>query len=130
MAIGILLMVVMAVTLAVTAGQQHAFEAQQRIAAVIAAEEKMGFLSTQAYSDLMGWNGHDESPGSIVAMDGSAAPGSFDQIGRRVQIHQDLINLPGSDVRVLGRHLRVQVYDRTGEVLVELERFIPEPAGG
>ncbi|TVQ51692.1 MAG: hypothetical protein EA377_12020 [Phycisphaerales bacterium] len=128
MAVGILLMVVMAVTLAVTAGQHHAFEAQQRIAATIAAEELMGRLSTLEYQDLAGWHGYEETPGNMTAMDGDPMPAGFRQVGRRASVQQQMETLPGSNINVLGYHVRVQAFDGTGETLIELARFVPQPA--
>src|SRR5262245_1838221 len=61
MATGLLLVVVVAVSTAITAGQQQAYEAHQRIAASLAAEELMGRIAADDYASLLTWNGHTEN---------------------------------------------------------------------
>ena len=127
MAAGILLVVVIAVTSAVTAGQQHAYEAQQHIAASLAAEELMGRVMVQPYADLPTWDGHTEAVGTMTDVSGSPMPGSFNMVGRDVQVTTTMKTLAELDVRVQGRTVRVRGFNAEGRVLVELSRFIPEP---
>ena len=128
MAAGILLAVVVSVTSAITAGQQHAFEAHQRIAASLAAEELMGRLITIPYEELPNWSGYTEAAGAMTDATGAAMPGTFATIGRDVQVSTSLKTLPEPDVRVRGRTVRVRAFDNAGRILVEFNRFIPEPA--
>lgn len=128
MAAGILLCVVVAVTSAVTAGQQQAYEAQQRIAAGLAAEELMSRLMAKPYSDLATWHGHTQAVGTMTNMAGHAMPDMFDGIGRNVSVTTSLQEIPDIDVRVRGRTVTVRAFDQTGRVLSELQRFVPEPS--
>jgi hypothetical protein len=127
MAAGILLAVVVSATSAITAGQQHAYEAHQRIAAGLAGEELMGRLLTVDYDALPTWNGYAEAAGAMVDMTGATMPQSFASIGRDVQITTALRTIPDVDVRVRGRMIHVRAFNAQGRVLAELDRFIPEP---
>lgn len=127
MATGILFAVVAGVCAAVTAGQQHAFEAQQRIAAALAADELMGRLSTLAYDALPDWHGHEETVGAMLDHHGAALSGPFAAVGRSVSVRTTTIALPDVAVTVRGREVRVRAFDRTGRTLTELTRFIAEP---
>jgi hypothetical protein len=127
MASAILLVVVMSVTSAITAGQQHAYEAKQRIAAALAADELMCRLSTVAYADLPTWHGHSEAIGAMVDGDSNPLPATFDAVGRQVSVVASLETLPTTTIRVRGRTVRVQAFEEGNRVLCELSRFIPEP---
>jgi len=127
MAAGILLAIVVAVTSAITAGQQHAFEARQRIAATLAAEELMGRLMILPYDNLPAWNGHTEPVGALTDMGGNPFPDTFDSIGRDVNVTTSLRTVPDIPVNVRGRSLRIRAFDASDRTLVELTRFIPEP---
>lgn len=128
MAAGLLLTIVVAVTSAITAGQQHAYEAHRKIAATLATEELMGRLMAEPYDDLASWNGYTEPVGTMTDMAGSTMPESFDMIGRVVQVVTTLEDLEEIGVRVQGRTVRVSSIDSNGRVLAELTRFVPEPA--
>jgi len=129
MATGILLAVVVSVSSAITAGQQSAYEAQQRIAATLAAEELMGRLITLPYDQLAGWHGHTEAVGAMTDCDGNALPGGMAMVGRNVRVTTALQSLGGGalDVRVQGRLVQVVSFNAEGRELTELRRFIPEP---
>ncbi len=127
MAAGILLMVVVAVTSAVVAGQQNSFEARQRIAASLAAEELMGRLLTKEYSELAGWNGYSEAVGAMTNVQGNPMPEAFASIGRNVEVLTSLKLLEDLDVRVLGATIRIQAFDDQARVLADISRFVPEP---
>jgi len=127
MAAGILCMVVVAVTTAVTAGQAQAFEAQQRIAASLAAEELMSRLITVDYASLPTWDGHTEAVGAMTDVAGAAMPASFAGIGRDVHVTTSLRVVTDLDIRVRGRTVRVRAFDGENRTLAELNRFVPEP---
>jgi Tfp pilus assembly protein PilV len=127
MASGILLVIVVAVTSAITAGQQHAFEAHQRIAASIAAEELMGRLITFPYADLSAWNGYTEAVGAMTDMNSDPLPVSFDMVGRDVTVATTIKTLGDLSVIVQGRTVTVRAFNGEGRVLASLTRFIPEP---
>lgn len=128
MASGILLIAVIAVTSAVTAGQHHALEAKLHISGSIAAEELMGRLQTVAYSDLISnWDGFEEAPGEMETMSGEAYPRPFDRIGRRISITTSIHAIQGINVKVHGLTVEVEAFDDRGVSLVTIRRFIPQP---
>ena len=127
MAAGILLIIVVAVTSAITSGQQHAYEAHQNIAAALAAEELMGRLTIEDYDKLSSWNGFTEAVGAMTDMNGQAFPESFDMVGRQVQVTTSLQRIGGLGIDVRGRDVSIRAFDADGRILVELARFIPEP---
>lgn len=125
-AVAVLLAVVLAVTGAVLAGQQHALDARLRIGGTIAAEDLMGRIALAEYDDLAGWNGLDEAPGTMTDPLGRDYPRSFDPIGRSVTVTTMLDTLGDTGVVVEGRLVRVTAY--AGPMtLVELERFVTAP---
>ena len=127
MATGLLLVVVVAVSTAITAGQQQAYEAHQRIAASLAAEELMGRISTENYASLPTWNGHTENVGQLTNMDGTAATSSLQMVGRDVRVVVGLKALNGLDVRVRGATITVRSFNNQGRTLATVTRFVPEP---
>lgn len=128
MAAGILLVIVVAVTSAITAGQQHAQEAQLRIASTLAAEELIGRLSTKSYDELPSWHGHNEPCGTMTDGSGGTFPSTFNGVGRSVTVVQSLESVPGTGVQVLGRTVRVRAFDTLNRTLAELQCFVPQPA--
>ncbi len=126
-ATAILAGVVLSVLAAVTAGQQNAFEAQERIAGSLAAEELLGRLVAMPYDDLVSWQGYREEPGSMTTGAGAAMDGAFASVGRKVSITTSLELMPDVNVRVRGRTVQVEAFDRNDRVLADLRVFIPEP---
>lgn len=128
MAAGILLVIVVAVTSAITAGQQNAFEAHQRIAATLAAEELMGRLGTEPWDNLSGWNGYTEPVGTMTDIGGQPMPLSFNMVGRQAEVTTTLKTLSGLGVNIRGRTVVVRAFDADGRILASVTRFVPEPA--
>jgi len=127
-AISILLVAVVAVSSAVTAGQQHAYEAQLRISGTIAAEELMGRLYTVEYDDLIkDWNGFEQSPGQMRTQHGRVYPAAFKHIGRRVAIEESIQSLTELNVHIHGLTIEVEAFDQHDRSLVTLKRFLPQP---
>jgi len=123
----ILLGVVTAVTAAITAGQQHAYEAQQRIAAVLAAEALLGRVVAGDYDSIATWDGYTEPVGTMRDESAQPYPDSFDSIGRTVIVEAAFEEISPPDVNVRGRTVRVQSFDDSGRILAEIVRFVPEP---
>jgi len=128
MAAGILLVIVVAVTSAITAGQQNAFEAHQRIAATLAAEELMGRLGTEPWDNLSGWNGYTEPVGTMTDIGGQPMPLSFNMVGRQAEVTTTLKTLSGLGVNIRGRTVVIRAFDADGRILASVSRFVPEPA--
>ena len=113
MAAAILSSSVLAVTWAVTAGQQHAVEAQKRIAATMAAEELMGRIEETEYGSLPAtWQFHPETVSSHVG-----------DISLLVMVSVPF-DFTALDVRVEGRDVTIYATD-TGGTILEMRQFIP-----
>ena len=128
MASVILFVIVLALTSAVTSGQQNAFEAHQRIAAALAAEDLMGQLAHVSPSSITTWNGYSDPVGTLSRMDGLALPDTMQMIGRDVTVVATLHTVPGIDVKVAGWTITVRAFNADGRTLAELTRFMAEPA--
>ena len=130
MACGILLITVMAVTSAITAGQQYAMEAQLKVAASMAADDLMGRLAIAPAQELSSWHGFREDPGAMLTSTGETFPPHFNRIGREITVTADSLYLEDLDVTVSGRRINVRVFDSGGRNLIVLERFLPSGGGG
>jgi type II secretory pathway pseudopilin PulG len=127
MAAGILLTVVVTVTSAISAGQQHSYEAQTRIVGTLAADELLGRITSGDYDHILGWNGHKEEVGAMTNMAGNDLPVSFAMVGRKAEVASSLLNVASLDVRVRGYSVIVRSFDGHGRILAEVTRFVPEP---
>lgn len=123
----ILLLTVMATSIALSSSHQHAQEFQDRVQASLAAEGLMAQILANPYSSLGGYNGHNESPGTMVTPDGTPYPDIYAPIGRRATVTEKDYAFPDLGVRVRGREVIVDAYDEHGRILVSLVRFVPEP---
>ncbi len=128
MAAGILFAVVVGVTSAVTAGQLHALEARQRIAASLAAEELIGRIITDDYSDLPTWNGFNEPVGTLTDSADNPMSRTFAAIGREVEVVSRMETINDLGVAVRGRQVLVRTFNGDGRTLAEITYFIAEPA--
>lgn len=128
MAAGILLVVVMAIMTAVTAGQQHAFQAQQKICGTLAGEELISRLIRQPYANLANWNGMIEPVGEMKDGSGAPMPANMNHIGREVSVTTTMHVMPGLGVKVLGRTVAVRTFDAQNQTLMTLRVFVPQPA--
>jgi hypothetical protein len=127
MATGILLGIVVSVTSAITAGQQNAYEAHERIAGALAAEELMGRLVTVDYATLPSWHGYSEPVGTMTDMNGQPMPDSMGMVGRDVQVATSLKEIGDLAIRVRGRTVVVRAFNNDARILAEISRFVPEP---
>ena len=127
MASAILFAVVMTVTSAVTAGQQHALDAHQRIAGALAAEALIGRITVGNYDSLLAWNGYTEPVGSMLDADGDPLPGTFRMVGRSVRVTTTMQTIDSLAVNVRGRTVRVEAFNVKNRILAENTLFIPEP---
>ncbi len=128
MASAILLVAVFGVMAAITSGQQHAYEAQQRVGATFAAEALLERIVSESYDALPGWNGHVEPVGSMVDHDGQPLPESFSMLGRDVEVTTSLETIPDLGIQILGRTVAVRAFNPNGRVMADLRQFVPEPA--
>lgn len=126
MACGVLLVIVVAVTSAVTAGQQHAYEAHQRIAGTLAAEEWMGRLEALDYHALAPMH-QIEDLGELMDAHGDPFPASFNGIGREAWVTLTYLEIPSPKIQLNGKTIRVRAFDAENRTLAEISRFKTEP---
>jgi prepilin-type N-terminal cleavage/methylation domain-containing protein len=126
MASGILLVIVIAVTSSITAAQQHALEAHERIAGVLAAEELMGRILSGDYDSLAAWDGFREPVGAMVDMNNNPLPASTAMIGREVDVYTSVRTTGDLEINIRGRTVRVQAFNSDDRMLCDLIRFVPE----
>ena len=127
MASAILFAVVMAVTSAVTAGQQQAYDAHQRIAGALAAEALIGRITIGDYDTLLAWNGYTEPVGAMSDAAGDSLPGTFRMVGRSVRVTTTMQTIDSLGVNVRGRTVRVEAFNAKNRILAEIAQFVPEP---
>jgi hypothetical protein len=127
-AAGILLVIVVAVTGAITAGQQNAFEANQRIAGTLAAEELLGRLLAEDFSRLASWDGYFEPVGAMTDMNDTPMPATFAAVGRAIDVHRQVEEIGEIGVTVHGYEVAVRSFDTSNRTLAEIARFVPEPS--
>jgi len=128
MACGILLVTVMAVSSALSAGQQQSLEARLKVAGSMAADDLMGRILVRPPAEIMTWHGFREEPGEMRTATGDPFPDHFRMIGREVSVLGTSIVLDDLGVTVSGRRIVVRIFDSTGRDLIVLERFLS--AGG
>jgi prepilin-type N-terminal cleavage/methylation domain-containing protein len=127
MASGVLLITVLAVSAALTAGQQHAYEAHQRIAGALAAEEMMGRVSSYGFDELRPLH-RVEAVGELVDAARQPFPESFAGVGREIWILETMEKIEGLNVQIRGYRVRVRTFDANNITLADIGRFVPEPA--
>jgi len=127
MASSILFAIVVAVITAITAGQQHALEAHQRIAGTLAADELLGRLSILSYASIPAWDGYAEGVGEMIDVKDDPFPNAFIMLGRNVDITTSIRELGKIGINIRGRTITVRAVDESGRVIAEISRFIPEP---
>lgn len=111
MASAILAGAVVTVIFAITAGQQHAYQAKEQIAASLAAEEVLGEILSKPYQDIASSGGFTVANGLPVLI--SAAPDS-DKL------------FSGINVRIQGTVVTLQVLTADGsKTLTEVTHFVP-----
>ncbi|MFK7958973.1 MAG: hypothetical protein AB8G96_00470 [Phycisphaerales bacterium] len=125
---GLVLVIVIALTSAVSAGQMHALDAQKTITGTMVADALMSRLVEVDYADLPTWHAYQEAPGELLDADGNPLDGPYHDVGREVEIVSHFERFADLDVNVRGRIVTVRAYTGSGATLCELERFVPEPS--
>ena len=119
MASAVLSGAVLAVTWAITAGQHNAYAAHQQIVATMAGEDMMGQIASEDYHGLSDWHFRFDDIGSL--------PEPFDALKRMSTVEGEDTKTTGLGVDVIGRDVKVQVWDAQGQSLVEMHYFYPKP---
>lgn len=123
----ILLLSVIATSMALTAGRQHSLEAQAEVQAALVADAMMSQILAEDYTTMENYDGKDEPPGSLLTAVGSAYPETYYRIGRTASVRPGSHTFSGLGVTITGLEIKVESYDDTGRILCTLQRFVPEP---
>lgn len=124
----VLLLAVIAASMALHAGRQHTIESEDQLQAALAAEAKLSQILADDYQNLESYNGSDEPPGAMITTNGTAYPGEAYRIGRRVQVVPKQQTFQDLGVVIDGLQITVTAYDQDDRRICTLTRFIPEPS--
>lgn len=123
----ILAAMVLATSMALSGGRRLSLEAQERMQGTLAAEALLAEILAVDYAAMTAYDGHDEAPGSLKTTSGDAYPAAHYRIGRRATVTPGQHEFEGLGLIIEGLDIRVEAYDDFGNVVVALDRFIPEP---
>ncbi|MBL0922123.1 MAG: prepilin-type N-terminal cleavage/methylation domain-containing protein [Phycisphaerales bacterium] len=123
----ILAVSVLALGMAVSAGQRASLDGRKTVLGAMAVDDLLAELSTLDYAALANYNGFQQEVGALAAIDGQDYPDAYWCVGRRAQVVQQDIEVPGINVKVRGMRVAVTAFDETRD-LAAAEVFIPEPA--
>jgi hypothetical protein len=126
-AVAILGAAVAGVSTAVTTGQQQAYEANQRLAGALAAEEFLSRTVLVDYAFLHLLNGYTEPVGAMIDEQMQPLPAMYRGVGRQISVRTIDESIPSLNVVVRGREVRVRAFDAYNVTLAEVSRFVPEP---
>ena len=122
----ILLMAVMACTMAIHAGRQYSLFGQDQVNATLAADALLSEILAAPYADIPGYDDLEDAPGSLATPAGAAYPTTYNRVGRRVQVASATQSIPNIGV-IQGYDVLVIGYNVDGEILCTLKRFVPAP---
>lgn len=123
----ILAVSVLAMGMAVSAGQKASLDGQKAVLGAMAVDDLLAELNTVDYAALTTFHEFEQPVGEITAIDGAEYPASFWSIGRRAEIVEQEVNVEALGVKVRGMRIVVTAFDETRDVAAA-EVFIPEPA--
>ncbi len=120
----ILLMAVMACTMAIHAGRQYSLFGQDQVNATLAADALLSEILAAPYADIPGYDDLEDTPGSLATPAGVAYPTTYNRIGRRAQVASATQSIPNIGV-IQGYDVLVVGFNVDGEILCTLKRFVP-----
>ncbi|MBL1216866.1 MAG: hypothetical protein D8M59_05160 [Planctomycetes bacterium] len=124
----VLLLAVVAASMALHAGRQHTLESEDQLQAALAAEAKLSQILADDYLNMKEYNGDDEPPGAMVTTNGTSYPNEAYRIGRRVTVEDHQQKFPGLGVVIDGLQITVTAYDQDERRVCTLTRFVPKPS--
>lgn len=127
MSCAILAMSVVALSAAISAGQQASFESQKAVLAAMTADDLLSEVTAVDYSSLPDLNGRTEPVGEMETLAGAGYPILYWALGRRIAVEDTKIVNQGAGVIVAGRMVSVTVFDESRDVAT-VELFVPEEA--
>jgi hypothetical protein len=126
-AVGILTFAVASITSAIVAGQQQAMEAREKIVGSVAAESLLSQITQVPWETIDSWHGYVEDIGTITDPTGAPLLGDWNEIGRKVTVIADEVQVAPLEVFIVGRTVTVSSFTQDGRVLATIDRFVPEP---
>jgi hypothetical protein len=123
----ILAVSVLALGLAVSAGQRASLEGRKAVLGAMVVDDLLAELGTLEYAALVDYDAFQQDVGAITSLDGVEYPTTFWPIGRRAEVTEQEIDVPDLEVKVRGMRIVVTAFDGVRDVAAA-ETFIPEPA--
>ncbi len=123
----ILAISVLALGLAISAGQKASQEGQKTVLGAMVVDDLLAELNTVGYTALSGYNNFQQNVGALATLDGAEYPDAFWALGRRASVTEQEIDVPDLGVKVRGMRIVVTAFDGVRDVAAA-ETFVPEPA--
>lgn len=128
-AAAVLSVTVLAIGSAIGAAQMASHEGQKAVLGAMVCGDYLSELMTLPYADIEARSGEILSFGEITTLDGAAYPEAYWPLGRAMTASEEMLEVPGTGVRVRGLRVEVMAFDQR-RVVARAETFLPEPAGG
>ena len=125
-ALSILALVFTAIASAIGAGSASAGEARESVAATLASDELLAEVLASEWDDMTRWDGYQEDAGENRAPDG-ARESARKAILRSIAISKETVRLEPSGIEITGRRVLIRAEDPNSRILVQLDRFVPQP---
>lgn len=122
----VLALVVLAVGAAVSSGQITTMKGTSTILASMAADDLMNEIVALPYDQLVSYNGFSQPAGSLMSLQGTPYPPTYQTISRRAEIFEHIIQDVDTGVRMRGTTIRV-IVTADGRTALVIQTFVAEP---
>jgi type II secretory pathway component PulJ len=126
-AAAVLAIISLATIQGVSSGHQVSIAAQDRLLAVIVADNYLSELSVLPYAELPLHDGTTDEVGSLQTLEGESYPASVGRLGRTISVVADTRTIADPPIIVEGMTVSVDVFDES-HTIISISRFFPEPA--
>ena len=123
----VLLLTVMAASMALWSGQRQGQFSQDAVQGTLAAAAKMEEVLAREYADLARYDGQVEAVGQLRTPALTPYPPEYYRIGRYTTVTSVTHTFPEVKVEIAGLQITVTTHDVDGTELCQLSRFVPEP---
>ncbi len=124
----VLSITVLAIGSAIGAAQKSSHEGQKAVLGAMLCGDYLSELMTLPYDDIEARSGEILVFGEVVTLDGAPYPQAYWPLGRALAATEEMLEIPGTGVRVRGLRIEVMAFDER-RVVARAEMFLPEPAG-
>ena len=123
----VLSITVLAIGSAIGAAQKSSHEGQKAVLGAMLCGDYLSELMTLPYDDIEARSGEILVFGEVVTLDGAPYPQAYWPLGRALAATEEMLEIPGTGVRVRGLRIEVMAFDER-RVVARAEMFLPEPA--